>query len=70
MTITFAVNMFKSEPSYSEIAVGLIVPRVPAGSVGAMIGLIGAVIMPHNLYLHSSLVLSRKVNYRNRNEVA
>lgn len=35
-----------------------------------MLGLVGAVIMPHNLYLHSALVLSRKVNYRNRNAVA
>lgn len=26
------------------------------------IGLVGAVIMPHNLYLHSSLVLSRKID--------
>jgi NRAMP (natural resistance-associated macrophage protein)-like metal ion transporter len=34
-----------------------------------MLGLVGAVIMPHNLYLHSALVLTRKVNYRNRNEV-
>ena len=34
-----------------------------------MLGLIGAVIMPHNLYLHSSLVLTRKLNYKNRNSV-
>jgi natural resistance-associated macrophage protein 2 len=51
------------------MAVGLLVPSVPKGSFKAMVGLIGAVIMPHNLYLHSALVLSRKVNYRNRNAV-
>jgi natural resistance-associated macrophage protein len=33
------------------------------------IGLIGAVIMPHNLYLHSSLVLSRKINTNNKSVV-
>jgi natural resistance-associated macrophage protein 2 len=61
MTITFCANMIISKPDYGSIAYGL---------VNAMLGLIGAVIMPHNLYLHSALVLSRKVNYRNRNEVA
>lgn len=70
MTVTFAANMFKSEPDYGQIVKGLIVPTVPKGSLNAMLGLVGAVIMPHNLYLHSSLVLSRKVNYRNRNEVS
>lgn len=30
-----------------------------------MIGLIGCIIMPHNLFLHSSLVLSRKINRNN-----
>jgi NRAMP (natural resistance-associated macrophage protein)-like metal ion transporter len=27
-----------------------------------MVGLIGAVLMPHNLYLHSSLVYEKKIN--------
>ena len=35
----------------------------------AALGLIGAVIMPHNLYLHSALVLSRKVNSKNKTQV-
>jgi natural resistance-associated macrophage protein 2 len=70
MTITFCANMIISKPDYGSIAYGLVVPTVPSGSLNAMLGLIGAVIMPHNLYLHSALVLSRKVNYRNRNEVA
>lgn len=69
MTVTFFANMVKSDPDYGQIAIGLIVPTVPKGSLNAMLGLVGAVIMPHNLYLHSALVLSRKVNYRNRNEV-
>jgi natural resistance-associated macrophage protein len=46
---------------------GTFVPTVPKGSLGAALGLIGAVIMPHNIYLHSSLVLSRKVDMNNKN---
>ena len=69
MTVTFCANMFVSKPDYGAIVYGTLVPHVPDGSVQAMLGLIGAVIMPHNLYLHSALVLTRKINYRNRTEV-
>jgi len=59
MAITFCINFFTSKPHMDEMFVGMIVPSVPEGSVLAALGLIGAVIMPHNLYLHSSLVLTR-----------
>jgi len=45
------------------------VPIIPKGALTAALGLIGAVIMPHNLYLHSSLVLTRKIDTRNKNQV-
>jgi NRAMP (natural resistance-associated macrophage protein)-like metal ion transporter len=38
------------------------VPQIPDDSTNEMIGLIGAVIMPHNLFLHSALVQSRNVD--------
>ena len=34
-----------------------------------MIGLIGSVIMPHNLYLHSSLVQTREINRKNNKNI-
>lgn len=51
------------------MVIGTIVPSIPKGSLTAALGLIGAVIMPHNLYLHSSLVLTRKIDTRNKNAV-
>ena len=51
------------------MAFGTFVPTVPEGSIGAALGLVGAVIMPHNLYLHSSLVLTRSVGSNNYNQV-
>ena len=51
------------------MAFGTFVPTVPEGSIGAALGLVGAVIMPHNLYLHSSLVLTRSVVSNNYNQV-
>lgn len=67
MAVTFMINMFVAEPDYEKVAYGMFVPSVPEGSFGAALGLIGAVIMPHNLYLHSQLVLSRKVDSNNKN---
>jgi natural resistance-associated macrophage protein 2 len=69
MAITFCSNMIIAEPDLNSMVSGLIIPAVPAGSWPAALGLIGAVIMPHNLYLHSSLVLTRRINHKNKNEV-
>ena len=67
--ICFITNMVTSNPDIKEIMIGWLVPGVPPGSVPAMLGLIGTVIMPHNLHLHSALVITRKVNIKNRTHV-
>ena len=69
MTFMFCGNMYVAKPDFGAMLEGALIPTVPAGAWPAAIGLIGAVIMPHNLYLHSSLVLTRKVDYRNRTAV-
>ena len=69
MTVCFCINMVAAEPSYKEIALGTLIPSVPSGAWPAALGLVGAVIMPHNMYLHSSLVLTRKIDHKNRNAV-
>lgn len=56
MAISFLINLVFIKPKFSDLLYGTIVPSVPKGSEIAMIGLIGSVLMPHNLYLHSSLV--------------
>ena len=66
MTVCFGINMIGSDPDYGEIALGAVIPRVPTNGWPAALGLIGAVIMPHNLYLHSSLVLTRKIDHRSK----
>jgi manganese transport protein len=56
----FFVEVFLSRPEWNAVAAGL-VPRLDPGAVYVAIGIIGATVMPHNLYLHSSLVQSRAV---------
>ena len=57
----FVVNLFFAKPDWGAAASGLI-PSVPEGSIYIMLGIIGATVMPHNLYLHSSLVQTRRVS--------
>ena len=51
------------------IAAGTVVPGIPAGTGEQAIGILGAVIMPHNLYLHSALVISRKIDIKDMRKV-
>mmetsp|Transcript_24687 Transcript_24687/g.38414 ORF Transcript_24687/g.38414 Transcript_24687/m.38414 type:complete len:269 (+) Transcript_24687:608-1414(+) len=69
MAVCFCLNMFTAKPDVGAMAKGLIVPTVPSGSLPAALGLVGAVIMPHNIYLYSSLVLTRKLNLKSKNQM-
>jgi len=64
--LSFLVEMFIVEPSIKEIAKGF-EPSVLSGeALYIAIGIIGATVMPHNLYLHSSLVQTRKIERTNK----
>lgn len=63
------MNLFKAQPDMGELIYGTIVPTIPPGATSAALGVIGAVIMPHNIYLHSSLVLTRKINMKDKNQI-
>jgi manganese transport protein len=56
----FMFQMFLAKPDYGMVAKGLLMPSLPdADAVVICLGIIGATVMPHNLYLHSSIVQSR-----------
>ena len=56
----FALEMFLARPDWPAVGHGLITPALP-GKEGLLIalGILGATVMPHNLYLHSSIVQTR-----------
>ena len=58
--LSFLVEMFIVEPSFKEIAKGFKPSLLSGQALYIAIGIIGATVMPHNLYLHSSLVQTRK----------
>ena len=58
---SFLIEILLARPSLREVATGL-VPRLPGReALYISIGIIGATVMPHNLYLHSALVQTRKI---------
>ncbi len=59
--ISFFIEIFLAKPDLGEIGRGL-VPSLPGTTaLYVAIGIIGATVMPHNLYLHSALVQTRKI---------
>ncbi|KAI6690945.1 hypothetical protein NL676_027773 [Syzygium grande] len=62
MAACFLGEMSYVKPPASDVLMGMFVPKLSGqGATGDAIALLGALIMPHNLFLHSALVLSRKV---------
>jgi len=58
----FVFQLILSQPDIANIVGGLVPRKLSTGEVYISIGIIGATVMPHNLYLHSSLVQSRKIS--------
>ena len=56
---TFGYCFFTVGVDYVAVLKGLAVPTLGGDSVQYAVGAIGAIIMPHNLYLHSALILTR-----------
>ena len=59
--LCYVVEIFLVQPEWGQMAGGLFRPRLNSESLYVAIGILGATVMPHNLYLHSALVQSRRV---------
>jgi len=60
--ISFLMEMIWAKPEVGQLMKGFI-PTLPSDeALYIAIGIIGATVMPHNLYLHSSLVQTRRID--------
>ena len=55
----YMVEILLVKPPFGEVMRGLVVPSLPVGATLVAVGIIGATVMPHNLYLHSALIQTR-----------
>ena len=72
MAVTFGYEYFKAQPNFLQVGKGLAIPWCSNCHYDALlqaVGIIGAIIMPHNLYLHSALVKSRQIDRNIKEEV-
>lgn len=60
ISISYAIEMFFAKPDWSSVALHTLIPSLPNGqAVLIAVGMLGATVMPHVIYLHSQLVQCR-----------
>ncbi|KAG0605944.1 hypothetical protein M758_9G100500 [Ceratodon purpureus] len=69
MAVSFAWMFGETNPDIKAVAAGLVFPSVPRSAVDKAVGIVGAVIMPHNIFLHSALVQSRDIDISKKSRV-
>lgn len=55
---------------WTSAAVGWVTPAMPTGSPSIIVSVLGAVVMPHNLFLHSEIIQSQRINERGEDAIA
>jgi manganese transport protein len=60
--ISFVYELAIADISWKEAMLGSITPVIPEGSMIVVMSVLGAVVMPHNLFLHSEIIQSRQWN--------
>lgn len=70
--VCFSLEFFLTDPDYKKLLAGILVPTLPASSASTMqvVALVGSVVMPHNLFLHSSLIAGKALNRSSKTHLA
>ena len=55
----YVAELFLVHPDWTQAARATVVPQISGQSILVAMGVLGAVVMPHNIYLHSNVILSR-----------
>jgi manganese transport protein len=58
---SFCIEIFFAKPVLSQVVKGFVPTALNNEALYIAVGIIGATVMPHNLYLHSALVQTRKI---------
>ncbi|GKD63021.1 metal transporter Nramp3-like protein, partial [Tanacetum coccineum] len=69
MAISFAWMFGETKPNVKELLIGLVVPKLNSKTIQQAVGIVGCIIMPHNVFLHSALVQSREIDPRKTGRV-
>ncbi|MDR3600505.1 MAG: Nramp family divalent metal transporter [Desulfosporosinus sp.] len=60
ITIAYTIELFLAKPDWAQVGIHTLIPSLPNGAaVLIAVGMLGATVMPHVIYLHSQLVQCR-----------
>lgn len=62
--LSFIYELFLVDIEWGQAAKSWVVPSMPEGSILIIMSVLGAVVMPHNLFLHSEIIQSREWNLK------
>lgn len=62
--LSFIYELFLTDIDWGQAAVAWVKPSIPNGSILIIMSVLGAVVMPHNLFLHSEVIQSREWNLK------
>uniref|UniRef100_A0A2P2JKT4 Natural resistance-associated macrophage protein n=1 Tax=Rhizophora mucronata TaxID=61149 RepID=A0A2P2JKT4_RHIMU len=69
MAVSFAWMFAETKPGGSELMLGILIPKLSSKTIQQAVGIVGCIIMPHNVFLHSALVQSRDVDHTRKGRV-
>jgi manganese transport protein len=60
--LSFLYELFLVKVNWIQAGISWVKPSIPGGSILLIMSVLGAVVMPHNLFLHSEIIQSRQWN--------
>lgn len=60
--LAFMFEIWLADVSWTQTLAGWVTPAFPVGALPVIMGVLGAVVMPHNIFLHSEVIQSRQWN--------
>ena len=67
--LSFLYEIFLVDVDWTQAGIAWIKPSIPRGSALLLMSILGAVVMPHNLFLHSEIIQSRQWNLQDQNVI-
>lgn len=67
--LSFLYELFLVDIEWETVLVSAVKPSIPEGSMLIVMSVLGAVVMPHNLFLHSEVIQSRQVNLQDESNI-
>jgi len=58
---SYLVELILAKPNWTDVAHNVFIPHLDSTNLYVALGMLGATVMPHNLFLHSGLTLSRTI---------